>query len=77
MTVGKDLQSATLMREKKVIVDIRKEIKRGVDIPVIESVDGFDAEFPEMYSKSISLRIFETEGQIRTNTKADTRGCSS
>lgn len=59
-----DLQSAALLRETKVSVDIRREMKRGVEIPKIESVDGLGADFRELYYKNISLRIFETKDRF-------------
>lgn len=59
-----DLQTAALLRETRVGVDIRKEMKRGVEIPKIESVEGLGADFREPYYKGISLRIFETRARF-------------
>ena len=54
------LQSAALLREKKISVDISSESSWGVEIPKIEAVDGLDTSLRVPYSHMISLRIFET-----------------
>lgn len=54
------LQSAALLREKQVSVDITIEKKWGIEIPKIEAVEGLGVRFREPYSHSTSLRIFET-----------------
>jgi len=59
-----DLLSATLIRETKVSVNILREKKRGLEIPIVKSVDGLGADFREPYSKNVSLRIFETRDRF-------------
>ena len=61
------LRSAVLLQDKKLTVDIRKEINWGVEIPKIENIENmyeFDTRFPESYSPSITLRIFETKDRF-------------
>jgi len=59
-----DLESAALLWEKKVSVEISKESSWGVEIPKIEIVEGLDARFRESHSHSISLRIYETRDRF-------------
>jgi len=62
---GKEgLQSASLLKENTVTVDIRKENYWGVEIPVIDDVDGFGLGYRESYSHGVSLRIFETRDRF-------------
>ena len=58
------LESAVLLRENRVQVDIHLKKKRGLDIPVIESIEGIGAQYREPHSHSISLRIFETRDRF-------------
>jgi len=61
------LRSAVLLHEKKINVDIKKEINWGVEIPKIENVENInelDTRSREPYSSSITLRIFETKDRF-------------
>jgi len=61
------LRSAALLQEKKISVDIRKEINWGLEIPKIDNIENiyeFDTRFPEPYSPGITLRIFETKDRF-------------
>ena len=58
------LQSAALIREKMLSVDIHSETTWGVEIPKVEAVDGLGASFREPHSHMVSLRIFETKDRF-------------
>ena len=58
------LRSAALLQEKKVSVDIKKEINWGVEIPKIVNINGVGTHLRESYSPSITLRIFETKDRF-------------
>ena len=62
---GKEgLQAASLLKENTVTIDIRKENFWGVEIPVIDSVQGFGHQYREPHSHGVSLRIFETRDRF-------------
>jgi len=59
-----DLESAALLWDKKVSIEISKEKSWGVEIPKIDIVEGLDTRFHEIHSQSISLRIYETRDRF-------------
>ena len=59
-----DLESAALLWDKKVSVEISKESSWGVEIPKIEIIEGLDTNFRGSHSHSISLRIYETRDRF-------------
>ena len=60
----RDLESAALLLDKKVSIEVSKESSLGVEIPKIEAIEGFDARFQGPHSHSISLRIYETRDRF-------------
>jgi V/A-type H+/Na+-transporting ATPase subunit D len=59
------LDPATFLQDKKVRVDIKKELNWGVEIPKIDDIEGLDSQFKETYSPAITLRIFETKDRFK------------
>ena len=59
-----ELESAALLWDKKVSIEISKESSWGVEIPKIEIIEGLDESFRGSHSHSISLRIYETRDRF-------------
>ncbi len=58
------LESAALLREQQVKIEITKDINWGVEIPKITSVEGIGEEFREQHWHANSLRIYETRDRF-------------
>ena len=58
------IEVATLLREYEVTVEVRRIHKRGLEMAIIDSVDGIGAEFREPHAHGTSLRIFETRDRF-------------
>ena len=59
------IDPAVFLQDKKVRVDIKKEVNWGVEIPIIDDIEGLDSHFKETYSPAITLRIFETKDRFK------------
>lgn len=61
-----ELQSAALLREHPVTVEIASKKNWGIEMPLIEAVDGIGDMYREPHSLGVTLRVFETRDRFET-----------
>ena len=61
-----ELQSAELLRERSVSVEIASKKSWGIEMPVIESIEGLGQQYREPHALGVTLRIFETRDRFET-----------
>jgi len=61
-----ELQSARLLREHSVTVGIESRKSWGIEMPVVESIEGLGTQYREPHAHGVTLRIFETRDRFES-----------